>query len=497
MENATLLTFIVYLIGMLAIGIIAYRITNNLSDYVLGGRKLGGGVAALSAGASDMSSWLLLGLPGAIYVSGMGGIWIAVGLAVGAYLNWQFVASRLRTYTEVADDSITLPDYFENRFRDNSKILRIISALVILLFFAFYTSSGLVAGATLFEASFDMDYSQALWIGAIVIIAYTFLGGFLAVSWTDFFQGILMLLALIIVPVVAISEIGGWGATIDAVGAIDPVYLDAFTGATLIGVISLLAWGLGYFGQPHILTRFMAVKSTKEIPKARFIGMTWMVVALFGAIFTGFVAIAFFSVNGPGEVISAEARETVFIVFTQVLFNPWVAGFLLAAILAAIMSTIDSQLLVSSSALAEDFYKGIIRKKASDKELIWVGRIGVLLIALLATLMATNPENTVLDLVGYAWAGFGAAFGPVIILSLFWKRMTRNGAIAGMVVGGATVIIWSILAENYKNVTLFTLYEIVPGFILATLFIIVVSLLGREPSGEIQAEFEQVKNNEI
>ncbi|WP_100406219.1 sodium/proline symporter PutP [Bacillus solitudinis] len=505
MELATIITFLVYLLGMLAIGLIAYRLTNNLSDYVLGGRKLTGSVAALSAGASDMSSWLLLGLPGALYLRGMGEIWIAIGLAIGAYLNWQFLAVRLRTYTEIAKDSITLPEFFENRFHDDSKLLRIISALVILIFFAFYTSSGLVAGALLFEASFGMTYIQALWIGAIVIISYTFLGGFLAVSWTDFFQGILMFFALLVVPIVAITKMGGLGETINTVGMIDPSYLDAFQGVTVIGVISLLAWGLGYFGQPHIITRFMAVKSIKEIPKARATGMTWMVFSLFGAIFTGFSGIAYFSANGLGmSPLPEGAHETVFILFTQILFDPWIAGFLLAAILSAIMSTIDSQLLVSSSALAEDVYKGFLRKNATDKELVWVGRIGIVLIAIIAIILAYNPENSVLDLVGYAWAGFGAAFGPVLLLSLYWKRMTRNGALAGMIVGGLTVIVWAeldailvyvfdISKDVVNQMPLLGLYEIIPGFLLAGLVAIIVSLTGQEPGKEIQLEFERAK----
>ncbi|WP_280770343.1 sodium/proline symporter PutP [Salipaludibacillus daqingensis] len=501
METSTLITFIIYLIGMLGIGLVAYKMTNNLSDYVLGGRRLGGGVAALSAGASDMSSWLLLGLPGAMYAAGMTEIWIGVGLAIGAYLNWQFVATRLRMYTEIAGDSITLPDFFENRFKDDTKILRIVSALVILIFFAFYTSSGLVGGAILFESSFGFSYTQALWIGAIVIISYTFLGGFLAVSWTDFAQGILMFLALIIVPVVAISDMGGWGETVQRVGDIDPAYLDVFTGTTFLGIVSLLAWGLGYFGQPHIIARFMAVKSKDEIPKARLVGMSWMVFALFGAIFTGFVGIAYFA-DAP-----LANSETVFIEFTQVLFNPWVSGFLLAAILAAIMSTIDSQLLVSSSALTEDFYKALFRKNASQRELVMVGRLGVVAIALFAIFLAYNPESTVLDLVGYAWAGFGAAFGPVVILALFWKKMTKWGALAGMVVGGASVILWDIMSTppmdpatgermaQAEALIPFSLYEIVPGFILAWIAIYVVSKLGGEPEQEIQDQFEQVKES--
>ncbi|WP_163582964.1 sodium/proline symporter PutP [Gracilibacillus saliphilus] len=488
MDSVTLITFIVYLVGMLVIGIIAFRLTNNLSDYVLGGRNLGGSVAALSAGASDMSSWLLLGLPGAMYAGGMNQIWLAIGLAAGAYLNWQFVAKRLRTYTEVAKDSITIPDFLENRFRDKSRILRVTSALVILIFFTFYTSAGLVGGAILFEQSFGIEYQSALWIGAIVIISYTFLGGFLAVSWTDFFQGILMFLALIIVPIIAINAAGGWDEVVSQVGSIDPGYLNAFTDTTAIGIISLLAWGLGYFGQPHIITRFMAVKSTKEIPKARFIGMSWMVFALYGSIFTGFAGIAYFA-DTP-----LDNAETVFIAFTQELFNPWVAGILLAAILSAIMSTIDSQLLVSSSAVAEDFYKGIIRKNASQKELVWIGRIAVIIIAIIAILIAQDPESQVLDLVEYAWAGFGAAFGPIIILSLFWKRTTVGGAISGMVVGALTVIVWEQLEGG-----IFDLYEIVPGFALGTVAIIIVSLIfgtPTNPSKVVREEFNEAIENE-
>ncbi|OAS85635.1 sodium/proline symporter PutP [Metabacillus litoralis] len=478
----TLTAIIIYLIGMLVIGIIAAKMTSNLSDYVLGGRRLSAGVAALSAGSSDMSGWLMLGLPGAMYLGGMGEAWLAIGLAVGAYLNWQFIAKPFRVYTEVANDSITVPDFFENRFRDGSKILRVVSAIVILVFFTFYTSSSLVGGAVLLESSFGMDYTLALWVGAAVILSYTFFGGFLAASWTDFIQGILMLLALIIIPIVVIYELGGWGETIQKVGNIDPSYLDITTGATFIGVVSLLAWGLGYFGQPHIIVRFMGIKSTKEIPKARLIGMTWMIISLFGAIFIGFSGIAYFAET------PLENSETVFIMFSQVLFNPWVAGFLLAAILSAIMSTVDSQLLVSSSALTQDFYKAIFRKEATQKEEMLVGRIAVLVIAVIAILLGYDRDSKVLELVSYAWAGFGAAFGPVIILSLFWKRMTRNGALAGIIVGAVTVIIWSNLTGG-----IFDLYELAPGFIFAWIAIMIVSLIGKAPSEEVQNEFDMFK----
>lgn len=476
MNAPTIITFVVYLVVMLGIGVFAYRATKDLSDYVLGGRSLGPGVGALSAGASDMSGWLLLGLPGAIYASGMNQIWIAVGLTIGAYLNWQFVARRLRVYTEVANDSITVPDYLENRFADTSKILRVISALVILLFFAFYTSSGLVAGAKLFDASFGLGYTTSLWVGGLVIISYTFLGGFLAVSWTDFIQGILMFVALVTVPLIAINliggvnEVGGWSATVQKVGELDPSYNSVMSGMTTFGIISLMAWGLGYFGQPHIIVRFMALRSAKDVPKARLIGITWMVLALFGSILTGYVGYAYFSDNPLPD------GEKVFIVLSTTLANPWIAGALLAAILSAIMSTIDSQLLVSSSALAEDVYKPFIRPDASQQELVWVGRAAVIGIALIALLIAGDPDSKVLGLVSYAWGGFGAAFGPVIILSLFWRGVTRNGALAGIIVGAATVVIWKQLSGG-----LFDMYEILPGFILCAIAIVVVSKMGEPP----------------
>ncbi|WP_186578442.1 sodium/proline symporter PutP [Aquibacillus kalidii] len=503
MSTATLITFIVYLLGMLLIGVISYRLTSNLSDYVLGGRRLGPGVAALSAGASDMSSWLLLGLPGAIYASGLSGSWIAVGLAIGAFLNWQFIAKRLRVYTEVSNNSITIPDFLENRFRDSSHLLRVISALVILVFFTFYTSSGMVGGAKLFEASFGLSYSQALWIGAIVIVSYTFLGGFLAVSWTDFIQGILMFIALIVVPIRAISVVGGWDATIDAVGNISPSHLNMVAGVGAIAIISNLAWGLGYFGQPHIITRFMALRSASDVPKARFIGTGWMIVGLYGALFTGLAGLAFISTQDVGmlkelgiAVKDSDAGvqmladpEKVFIAFSQILFDPVISGVLLAAILSAIMSTIDSQLLVSSSAVAEDFYKAILRKNASEKELVWIGRAAVAVIAVVATLLATNPDSSVLSLVSYAWAGFGGAFGPIIILALFWKGVTRNGALAGIIVGALTVIIWGdFLTADMAPI--FGLYEIVPAFLLNLIITVLISL-GGKPSPAIEAEFEE------
>lgn len=475
----TLITFLVYLAAMIAIGGATYRLTRNLSDYVLGGRSLGPGVAALSAGASDMSGWLLLGLPGAIYASGMSSAWIAIGLTIGAYLNWQFVARRLRIYTEVANDSITVPDFLHNRFEDRTRALRVLSALVILVFFAFYTSAGMVAGAKLFEASFGINYYWALWGGGAIIVSYTFLGGFLAVAWTDFVQGIIMFFALLIAPALAITTQGGWTQTVAEVGAIKTSYNDILSGMSLFSIISLAAWGLGYFGQPHIIVRFMAMRDHRDVPTARLIGIAWMVISLFGAIAVGYTGIAYFADNPLPD------GEKVFILMSTALANPWVAGFLLAAILAAVMSTISSQLLVSSSALAEDIYKAFIRPHASENELVWVGRFGVLAIAVIALLIAGNPDSSVLDLVSYAWSGFGAAFGPVILFSLFWRRTTNWGALAGMFVGAVTVIVWKQLSGG-----IFEMYEIVPGFLFCALAIFLVSLLTR-PSDSTLATYDE------
>lgn len=470
MSDPTILSFVLYLAGMIVIGGVAWRVTRTLSDFILGGRRLGGIVTALSAGASGMSGWLLLGLPGAFYLLGLNQIWIVIGLSIGAYLNWTIVSPRLRRFSERADNALTLSDYFEARFNDESRLLRIVCASVILVFFTIYTASGLVSGAVLFSVTFGTTYQHALWLCALMIMSYTFLGGFIAVSWTDVVQGLLMLVALITVPVVAVQEIGGWQATTGQIGSLRPGHLSAFSGLTALSTISLLAWGLGYFGQPHILARFMAMKSAAEMPVARFIGMWWMILALYGAIISGMAAVAYF------EAAPLDNPETSFISLARVLFNPWVSGVFLAAVLAAIMSTADSQLIVSTSALTEDFYRPFFRQKASERELIWVGRSGVIVIALLALLIANDPESRVLDIVAYAWAGFGAGFGPAVLLSLTWRRMTRNGALAGIVSGAVTVIVWSNLDGG-----LFDVYEILPGFVISTVAIAVFSLYDAPP----------------
>jgi len=481
-----LVTFVVYILAMVLIGFIAYRATKNFSDYILGGRSLGSFVTALSAGASDMSGWLLMGLPGAIFIAGISESWIAIGLILGAWMNWLFVAGRLRVHTEHNNNALTLPDFFTHRFEDNSKLLRIFSALVILVFFTIYCASGVVAGARLFESTFGLSYDVALWVGAAATIAYVFVGGFLAVSWTDTVQATMMIFALLITPVFVILSLGDFDAAMTTIEQANPANFDMFRGLSFVAIVSLLAWGLGYFGQPHILVRFMAADSVKSIPAARRIGMIWMVLCLGGAVAVGFFGIAYFANNPALAGPVSDNSERVFIELTKILFNPWVAGIVLSAILAAVMSTLSCQLLVCSSALTEDFYKAFLRKGASEKELVWVGRLMVLLIAIVAIAIASNPDSKVLGLVSYAWAGFGAAFGPVVILSLVWKGMTRNGALAGMVVGAATVVLW-------KNFIGLGLYEIIPGFILATLAIVVFSKIGRPASPAMVKRFDEAE----
>jgi sodium/proline symporter len=476
----------IYMVAMLYIGWYSYKKTSNLTDYMLGGRSLGPAVTALSAGAADMSGWLLMGLPGGIYVSGLADAWIAIGLTVGAYLNWLFVAPRLRSYTHVANDSITIPGYLENRFKDDTKLLRIVSGIVILLFFTFYVSSGMVAGAVFFQSSFDLDYHTGLLLVSAVVVAYTLFGGFLAVSYTDFVQGLMMLLALVLVPIIGFGKTGGPAETFDTIRAIDPALLDLFKGTTVLGIISTAAWGLGYFGQPHIITRFMAITTVKEIKSARRIGMSWMIFSLLGAMLTALIGLAYFTQNPD---VKLDNPEAVFIELGQLFFHPLFAGLMLAAVLAAIMSTISSQLIVTSSALVEDLYKILFKKEKSDKQYVFFGRMAVLIVAIVAASLAWVQNDTILGLVAYAWAGFGAAFGPIIILSLYWKKMTNWGAILGMVAGAATVVIWSNVGLSD------VMYEIVPGFIINLIVSVVVSLVTYKPNAEIEKEFDlSVKN---
>jgi len=488
MSTGTALSLALYFIAMLGIGLYAYRTsTNDVSGYLLGGRKLGPAVTALSAGASDMSGWMVMGLPGALYLGGVSQSWMGVGLVLGAYANYWVVATRLRVYTEVANDAITLPDFFEHRFEDHSRLLRIVASLVIILFFTVYTSSGVVGGGKLFESAFNLPYSLGLYITAGVVVIYTLFGGFLAVSLTDFVQGCIMFTALILVPVVALSEVDGTTGLISTVKNIDPARLDFMAGTSLLAIVSSLAWGLGYFGQPHIIVRFMAIRSIKDIKVARRIGMSWMMVSLIGAMATGFIGMAYVAKTG----VVLEDAETIFILLSQLLFHPLIAGFLLAAVLAAIMSTISSQLLVTSSSLTEDIYKAFLKKKASQQELVAVGRACVVIVALVAVALAHNRNSSVLQIVSHAWAGFGAAFGPMILLSLYWKRMTAAGALAGMLVGAATVLFWVYAPLTIAGLPLSqTVYEIIPGALLSTVAILMVSKQTAPPSASVQATFD-------
>jgi sodium/proline symporter len=473
----------VYFVGMIAIGVFAARRTKDHEDYMLAGRKLPPWAAALSAGASDMSGWLVMGLPGAIYAAGLIEAWIAVGLTIGAYLNWRLVAPRLRAYTEVSNNSITVPSFFENRLKDRSRLLRIVSAAIILVFFTLYISSGMVAGGVFFESAFDGDYLVGMVLVAVVTLSYTLFGGFLGASLTDVAQGLLMMTALLLVPIVAIANVGGFGEVGAAIAAASPDAVsltggDGLTGATMLAIVSALAWGLGYFGQPHILVRFMALPSAQAATPARRIGMTWMVLSMIGAVSAGLVGIAFFAQDG---VDALSNPETVVLQMSQVLLHPIIAGLVLAAVLAAIMSTMSSQLVVCSSALVEDLYRVARKTPPAERTLVVLGRTCVLVVAVVAAVLAITPNDTILGLVGFAWAGFGAAFGPLILLSLFWRRLSAWGALAGMITGTVVVFVWPLLGTP--------VYELLPGFVIALVVSVVVSLFTYREDPVVQQEF--------
>lgn len=474
MQSGVIISLSAYFILMLGIGFYAWqKSTGDSEGYMLGGRKLSPAVAALSAGASDMSGWLLLGLPGALYASGLVEAWIGIGLFIGALLNWIIVAPRLREQTEAMGNSLTIPEFLANRFPDKATSLRVVSAIIIVLFFAVYTAAGLVGGGKLFVSSFAgifgdtgiSDYMLGIWITGGVVVAYTMFGGFLAVSLTDFVQGCIMVVALVLMPIVVLMGDGGWAMAHTTLNAIDPNFLNLTAGLSFIGFLSAITWGLGYFGQPHIIVRFMAIRSVKEVPTARNIGMLWMGISLFGAIGVGILGRAYVTQQG----VTLDDPETIFILLANLLFHPLITGFLLAALLAAIMSTISSQLLVASSSLTEDFYRLFLRKDAGEREMVNIGRLCVLVVAVAAALVAADPESKVLGLVSNAWAGFGAAFGPLILLALTWKRMTGAGAVAGLVSGAVVVTLW--IALGWSSV----IYEIIPGFAAALLAIVIVS----------------------
>lgn len=517
-----LLAFAAYMVVMIVIGAIYAGKTKTSEDFFLGGRNLNGWVAALSAQASDMSGWLLMGLPGSIYAFGTGQAWIAIGLFAGTVCNWLFISSRLRRYTIRANNALTLPAYLENRFHDKKRILLVASSIVIVIFFLVYTASALTAGGKLFTSVFGVDYKIALTIGAVVILIYTFLGGFMAVCTTDFIQGTLMLVGVLCIPIIAYAFVGSdnlinilneSGVAGGASSYLNIMH-DSGSSVSPVYIISQLGWGLGYFGMPHILIRFMAVSSEKELKKSKVVAIIWVAISLTCAVFIGLIGRAYLYPTILGQTTDVSA-ENVFIemikqIFTQDLHLAFIGGLFLCGILAAIMSTADSQLLVTASAVAEDLFKGIFKKDASDKTVLNVSRATVVIVAFIAYIIALNPDSSVMGLVSNAWAGFGAAFGPIVLLSLYWNRVNIAGAIAGIVSGAATVLVWDNIPifhtgqfdEAGKEIvnTLGTqtgLYSLVIGFAISLVLIIIFSLTTKKPSEEMLQEFTDMKNNNI
>lgn len=497
-----LIAFVLYLCIMLGIGFYFSNKSKKLSDYFLAGRGLGSWVTAMSAQASDMSGWLLMGLPGATYATGMGNYWIAIGLAIGTILNWAFVAKPLRRFTEVCGDSITIPQYFQNRFKSDSPIVRMVCAVVIFIFFLVYTTSAFVSGGKLFQVVFNIDpnndaYSKAaIIISALIIVTYTFFGGFNAVAWTDLIQGLLMVVTIVILPIALVANTPDFSAEllantpkIVAEGADAGGFMSMFSGRSAVSIISDLAWAFGYFGMPHILVRFMAIKDTKEVKKSGIIAVVWVLISLTAAVLVGVLGRAY--LDSQNTVLDAASMELIFITTVKRLFPSFLGGIFLSAVLASIMSTADSQLLVTASAVVNDFYTIVVKKETSEKKLMWISRISVMAISVIACILALNPNDSIMGIVSNAWAGFGAAFGPAILLSLYWKRLTIKGTVAGIIGGAGTVLIWEYVLPDSLAIT--SLYSIVPGIIVSLILTIAVSLADKEPSKEVQEMFDLAK----
>ena len=510
----TLITMVLYIAVVIGIGVyFAKKANENSENYYLGGRSLGPWVAAFSAEASDMSGWLLMGLPGLAYWTGLAdAFWTAAGLAIGTYINWLIVARRLRHYSEIAGNAITLPDFFSNRFHEKKKILMTISSVFILIFFCVYASSCFVTCGKLFSSLFGVDYHIMMIAGAAFVVIYTFLGGFLAESASDFMQAVVMVLALIVILTLGTINAGGLGAVFDNLKAI-PGFLEFFNistpvlneageqiienGAPLFGdaspygiisALSMLAWGLGYFGMPQVLLRFMAIREKEELKKSRRIATVWVVISLFAAITIGLIGRAYV----PAQFVTNSDAENIFSYLASIMLHPLFAGLVSAGILAATISSSDSYLLIAASAFSKNLWQRIFRKNATDKEVMHVGRAALLIIAILGAAIAMDEDSVIFTIVSFAWAGFGATFGPLMLFSLFWKRTTRSGAIAGMISGGAMVFIWNFLIKPMGGI--WGIYELLPAFIISSVFIVVVSLLSKEPDAEIQKEFEEARN---
>ena len=499
----TVIAFVLYALIILAIGIISFKRSKNMSDYFLGGRNLGSWTTAISAQASDMSGWLLMGLPGAVLVGGLTESWIAIGLFIGTYLNWRICASRLRKMSYAAGDAITIPEYFQKRFFSKSPVLRFVCAAIIFFFFLIYTASAFSGGAKLFRFVFGFDYTLSLTIGALIIISYTFLGGFLAVCYTDLIQGLLMFAALVVVPIVILCSTKDMGAVFNAAvanEAISKYYLSFIHNPdgslAITTIVSGLAWGLGYFGMPHILVRFMAIKSSDLIKKSRIIATIWVFITLGAAVLVGVFGMIFLNAPENAELLAKfneiNDSEKIFMFLSSSLLPALIAGVILSAILAAIMSTADSQLLVTSSAVTNDMFK-LFKKNASEKTLMWISRGAVILVAVIAYFIAFDENSSVMGLVSYAWAGLGAAFGPAMLLSLFWKKMTMSGAVAGIIAGGASVIIW----ENVPVLSGTGIYSLLPAFFIAMAAVVIVSLITKVDKEKVDELFDKAKKTEL
>ncbi len=504
-EIYIMLSIIMYLLVMLIVGYVCSKKNNTTDDFYLGGRKLGPVVTAMSAEASDMSSWLLMGLPGLTYVSGIcDASWTALGLAIGTYVNWLIVAKRIRRYSHVANNSITIPDFFSNRYRDNSNIIMMISASIIIIFFVPYTASGFAACGKIFSSLFGINYLTAMIISAVVIVGYTALGGFLAASTTDLIQSIIMSIALVIVLAFGIQTAGGMNAVIENAKSISG-YLsmntihDVVSGTSveygIVSKISTIAWGLGYFGMPHILLRFMAIEDDKKLSISRRIATLWVIISLAAAILIGVVGLSM-TKAGAIEVLFGSSSETIVVKIASLLSTygaipAIIAGIILAGILASTMSTADSQLIAASSAVSKNLY-GVFNKNKNLKLSMKTARFTLIAIAVIAAFIARNPDSSVFEIVSFAWAGFGAAFGPLVLFSLFWRRTNRYGAIAGMVSGGGMVFLWKYIVKPIGG--FLGIYELLPAFIVSSFVIIIVSLLTEKPSKEITDEFDIVKN---
>ncbi|MBP5203971.1 MAG: sodium/proline symporter PutP [Candidatus Methanomethylophilaceae archaeon] len=492
MNIEVLMAFIIYFALVLGVGFYFYKRSSNMEDYILGGRSMNPYVTALSAQASDMSSWLLMGLPGAVLLMGLGEAWIGIGLAAGSYLSWLFVAKRLRKHSVVSGNSLTVPEFFSNRYKDKKGYLRFICGLIILFFFVIYVASGFKGcGVTLQTIFPELSVELAMCIGGVIIIAYTFLGGYKAVCWTDFFQGLLMLVAVVVVPLAAINALGGWsdleaGWAEVGVEQFTNLFWDNGSALGFIAILSLLAWAFGYFGMPHIVVRYMSIRDPEEVKVSRRVSLVWIVIALSAAILVGMVGRVYV---GEAEVMSADFNaEHIFLRLAGDLFAPIIAGLFFAAVMAAIMSTADSQLLVASSSITNDVL-GKYEKYNDPRKLMWISRFVVVVVAVLALVLALFGGNNIMGLVSYAWAGFGAAFGPLMLLSLYWKRMNLQGAIASVFTGFLTVILWNTFLTASTGV-----YELLPGFIFAAIAGVLVSLATPAPSEEIQREFDEAQS---